>query len=237
MIVLFRGSIPKDSKYESENEDAYSYSSSRGIAVVSDGASESFDARTWARLLVKRYIRNQRIDPNWINSACSFYSKGGKYDELSWSKKAAYLRGSFATLLCALESPDKTNVSILAIGDSLAVLIEDEKFIDSFPLKRSMDFSQRPTLISTIESHNSYLTNGESLEQYRVEWQVNSTTRILLMTDAIGAWCLRKEEEGEPQWDMLSRIRHLSELRSIVTRECNSKTMRIDDTTLMVLAF
>lgn len=236
MIILFKGSIPKDLAYKSENEDAYSYSSTRGIAVVSDGASESFDARSWARLLVKRYIRNQDINPSWLATACNTYIKGINYDELSWSKQASYLRGSFATLLSAVEKTDSRSMDILAVGDSIAVLIENGKFVDSFPVKRSSDFNVRPALISTIDRHNSFLADGDTLERYKVNWQVDSANLVLLMTDALGAWCLRKEEEGAPQWDVISHIRHLSELRSIVTRERNSKSMRIDDTTLMVLA-
>lgn len=52
--VLFEGSIAKHTEAPEDNEDAFCVLAGSGRIVLSDGASESFDARTWARLLVER---------------------------------------------------------------------------------------------------------------------------------------------------------------------------------------
>ncbi len=38
------------------NEDAFKWSPERSVLALSDGASESFDSRSWARILVRPFV-------------------------------------------------------------------------------------------------------------------------------------------------------------------------------------
>lgn len=237
MNIQFKGSLPKDFAYKFENEDAMSYAPSRGIAVISDGATESFNSRKWSRILVKRFRKNQRFNYRWITSAIRAYYKHLKFGELSWSRQAAFLRGSFATLLGVVENPENNSVDVLSIGDSLAVLIQGESYVDSTPYKNSLEFDQRPELISTNALDNSFLLDDEAINRHKITWKVGRGSKILLMTDALGAWCLKKAEESQPEWSSVSCINNLSELRNIVTREREARNLRPDDTSLIILTF
>ena len=99
MKILFAGQVPKDLSFPDTNEDAYEIAPDAGKIAMSDGASESYDSRAWARLLACRFVENSQIDHRWLAEAITEYTTRVDYASLSWSKQAAFERGSFATLL------------------------------------------------------------------------------------------------------------------------------------------
>jgi hypothetical protein len=236
--ILFKRQVPKDFAFKSDNEDAYRYSPSKRIAVLSDGASESFDAKLWAKLLVKYFIDNQCVNTAWFNSIKQSYRRKFDFNNLSWAKQAAYVRGSFASLLSVIEDPKGETVKVLAIGDSIAFLIKDNCLVDSFPYSMSSEFNQHPLLISTNFIDQNFLESTDSLLRYQHTWLIEKYVPcyILLMTDALAAWSLKKAEDGNPQWSTLTNIRKLAELRKLVKSERRSGAMRVDDSSLIVLS-
>src|ERR1035437_11159350 len=110
MYVAFSGSIPKDDQYASDNEDALEIGPSR--LAISDGASESFDSRSWAGILVSRFLADHSCSPAWVEEAVALYERLYAGQTLTWSKLAAYERGSFATLL-GVDCSTVNEVSIL----------------------------------------------------------------------------------------------------------------------------
>src|SRR5688572_10364860 len=124
MEVAFVGQVPKDPSFPDENEDVYELEIETGRVAVSDGASESFDSRTWARLLATRFVKKPELSSNWLAQAIEDYSLSFDPAALSWSKQAAFDRGSFATLLGIEECIAHGTMDVIAIGDSLAVLLD-----------------------------------------------------------------------------------------------------------------
>lgn len=57
------------------------------------------------------------------------------------------------------------------------------------------------------------------------------------MTDALGEWALKMAQEGDPQWATLQSITEEAQLQSIVRTERQNKRMRVDDVTLVSIAF
>jgi hypothetical protein len=51
MRVEFAASVAKEADAEELNEDCCLFSLDGSVAALSDGASESFDSRTWAAIL------------------------------------------------------------------------------------------------------------------------------------------------------------------------------------------
>ena len=236
MEKIFSGKVPKDFSFFNDNEDTYSCSLKRGIFAVSDGASESFDAKTWSKEVVKGFFYSQKIDESWVDKAVKKYNKRVNFETLSWSKQAAFSRGSFATLLGVTCESLINSVDIVSIGDSLAVLLSNEiNLISSFPYSASSEFSQHPELLSTKMINNLFLTE-EYIKDHKVKWPlVPGEHLLLLMTDALGAWSLKRAEVGVPVWSVLSNIRTFKELKDLVVQERRSKSMRVDDTTLIIL--
>lgn len=239
MKVLFAGQVPKDSSFPDANEDAFRLETDIGRVAVSDGASESFDSKTWAHLLTERFVRHPEPHASWLTDAVADYLAQFDLAQMSWSKQAAFDRGSFATLLGIQEFPDEGTVEVLSVGDSLAVLLDGVDFVDSFPYERAEEFQQRPELFCTKSDLNAIFSPPDFFFRHRKKWCIRCITApiVLCMTDALGEWALRHVHEGEPVWKMLAGIEDVPSLEALVLGERRTKSMRIDDTTLVRLSF
>lgn len=239
MKLKFVGTVPKDFAHLDSNEDAYGLDFELKRFAVGDGASESYDSKTWARMLVDKFISEPAISQGWLDDAANDYL--AKFDQarLSWSQLAAFERGSFATLLGVTIADDSRTARILGIGDSIAVLLDGEAIVDSFPYKQSPDFQQRPELFSTSPAHNMFLSASNAISRYVCEWQFDGlvSPMILCMTDALGEWALRNVEEGKIGWSALSVIEDQDVFEALIVEERRTKNMRIDDSTLITLTF
>jgi len=237
MQVLFSGQVPKDHAFPDSIEDAFELAPGR--IAVSDGASESFDSKTWANLLTARFVEQPGLGASWLATVIEGYA--GHYDvpNLSWSKEAAYERGSFATLLGIEERLEHRSIDVLGIGDSLAVLLDGGVFVASFPYVHSQEFQQRPELLSTKPTQNEFVTAPDFFLKHHRTWSIEGIRAplVLCMTDALAEWALRNTEEGRPVWELLADIEKLPDFDELVLRERQAKTMRIDDATLVRVSF
>jgi hypothetical protein len=187
------------------NEDATAYSNAKGVFVVSDGASESFASGRWAHLLATRYARRPLLDEAWLAQAIAKYNKAFDRASMSWSAQAAFDRGSFATLLGL--RLNRSGVSVLSIGDSLAVLDDGAKIRETFPYSEPEQFRANPLLLSTIHERNAAVLPGSS-----AHWRLEGidSPKLFCMTDAIGAWLLSARDER------MARLRALQTLGEFI---------------------
>lgn len=235
MRVVFCGQAPKDPNYPEATEDVVAIAQDADRLAISDGASESFDSRTWAQLLVENFARSAELSSEWLSAVVRQYNERYDLSRLSWSKHAAFERGSFATLLGLEVFPSHSAVDVLSVGDSLAVLLSNSEVIDSFPYSNAQQFQQRPELLCTIPSHNGFVEDSDFFSRHHKTWcfkQLKSPV-VLCMTDALGEWALKMAQEGQPQWVTLQSITEEAQLQSIVRTERQNKRMRVDDVTLV----
>ncbi|RNF35331.1 hypothetical protein [Paracoccus methylarcula] len=228
MRLLNRWTVGKQLTEPHLNEDAAKADSPKGIFVISDGASESFASRRWARVLVKHYARRPVIDADWLTQAIGEYAAVFDRESMSWSAQAAYDRGSFATLLGVQFDPD--GVLILGVGDSLAVLDDGVEIRATFPYCEPRQFRTNPLLLSTIPDRNAVILGADNSTRWNVEGV--EAPKIYCMTDAIGAWLLSARVERMNRLRMLQNRR---EFVALVETARADGTMRRDDTTLLVI--
>lgn len=235
MRVLFSGQVPKDPLYPEANEDSYEFLISAGRIALSDGASESFDSRTWARIVTSQFVDDPAINASWLGECIRRYADQFDVHSLSWSKQASFNRGSYATLLGVEIFPEKQTMDVIAVGDSICAVLENEMLMTTFPYDQHEQFQQRPEIFSTISSHNAFVSESNFYSKHFRTFPVRSNLRtaLLCMTDALGEWALRGQAEGEPQWSRLLSITDTSELEELVTSERAARRMRIDDVTLL----
>lgn len=237
MRVAFCGQVPKDPVYPESNEDFFEINLEAGRIAVSDGASESFDSKTWAKLLVSEFIRLPEINSEWVQNVVDLYAAHYDIATLSWSKLASFDRGSFATLIGVEFFKDRNILDILTIGDSLCAVVEGETIIQSFPYTDAEEFKQRPELLCTRKENNEFI--GESGFYIKhlnsVALRPEKEITVLLMTDALAEWTLRLASEGNEKWRELLSIRAENDLQNLVLSEREEKRMRVDDVTLLVL--
>lgn len=239
MNLLFQGQIPKDPDYPSEIEDAYLVNLEQGKVVLCDGASESFDSKSWATLLTDGFIKPVELQEEILAETIKEYSTRFDFSTLPWSKQAAFGRGSFSTLLIVKKLNESNSLKILSVGDSQGVLLDGEDFITAFPYSKSGLFHQRPELLSTKSEQNHFISEPLFLENHETIWNLQDlkTPVILCMTDALAEWAMRNFEEGSPKWQELCSIGEISSLEKLVIQERLEKRMRVDDTTLITLLF
>lgn len=234
MRPLFEAQVPKLETAPHEIEDAACSWPQRGLYAVSDGASESYHSASWARVLVRRFIAHPALGAEWLAEAITEYNTGFDRAAMSWSAQAAFDRGSFATLLGLSVSRPEERVRLLAVGDSLAVLVSGGHLVASFPYERPEQFEARPMLLSTVSERNEALLRPANLQAMTAEWGLKGIVnpRIMLMTDALGAWLLAG---GDERVEELLTLPSAAAFSRLVTEERAAGRMRRDDCTLVVL--
>jgi hypothetical protein len=237
MEINFLSKLAKEMSDPDSNEDFYAVCLPNKVAL-SDGASESFDSKNWANILANHFVECKKHDKKWLARSIAKFSSLHDLTHMSWSKQAAFERGSFATLLGVTEFQQAKHVEVFCVGDSLAVFLEGDSFIDSFPYSHSIEFDQKPELFSTLLKHNSFFSHSFGAK-HRKKWNFEGfkEPNILCMTDALGQWALRMAETGKPRWDFLRSINNEDSFKDFILLERASKSMRIDDTTLIAISF
>jgi hypothetical protein len=228
--------VPKDTEHRDLNEDAWAVDESIAKVALSDGASESFDSRTWARMLVGAYVENASFSPEWLDTVLASYLAAVDYESLSWSKQAAFDRGSFATLLGLELAPNGTDVEVLAVGDSVAFHLRGEHLLASFPYTTAEEFDARPLLLSTVAASNAFVRDrGFFGRNTSRTWRAEPGDAVLLATDAVSQWALR---ERGAELDALSYLRSVgsaADFEAKVLELRRDSRIRVDDSTLVRL--
>ncbi|OJT40552.1 hypothetical protein [Serratia plymuthica] len=235
----FSGTVPKDPECPEANEDKFAFSVDGRRLALCDGASESFNSILWANLLAHRFVADPKVNPEWVTSALVEYSAAHDFYSMSWSKQAAYERGSFATLVGVEQFEEHNALEILAIGDSIAMVVDGEKLIRAWPFEDPEKFKERPTLLATIAGHNDFVGSGNFWTRHGKTFHLKGLTepRLLCMTDALGEWALKAALASDPSFIELLSLQTEGQLAELVLRERTAKRMRIDDSTLLILSF
>lgn len=235
VVVIFEASIAKELEYQIENEDSYSYSVENNIVTLSDGASQSFDAKRWSTIITNNIHEPITDMGSWIARIISQYESSYKKEEFNWIQQLSYKKGSYATLLFLHYDVIKHRVNIIGIGDSVAVLLNGNNFVQSYPYKESHQFAANPVLLSTIQDHNNQILDNRDTIEHSMELNGVNDPHILCMSDAIAKWAFQKHEEGYNPWKLLSEFESINQFTSMVVKERANKSMRIDDTTIIHL--
>lgn len=239
MKCEFSGSIPKDPNYPEANEDKFAFSEDGRRVALSDGASESFDSKLWADLLAHAFVADPKVRPEWVHSAQAEYVAAHDFQSMSWSKQAAFERGSFATLIGVEQFEEYDAVEILAIGDSIALLVDEGKLIHGWPFEDPEKFKERPTLLATVAKNNDFIEVGGfwTLHGKTFHLEKLADPRLICMTDALGEWALKDALAGGSGLAELLSVNTEEQLSALVTRERSERRMRVDDSTLLILSF
>ncbi len=232
--------MPKKGSSGDEYEDAaYPFQASESTVeqfqcAIADGATEASFSDRWARLLVKGFCQGTKISelqPAWKDEISGM--------ELPWYAQEKAEEGAFAALvgltLTTGGSDGGGTWEAKAVGDSIFFHIRDKQLLNSFPLTKSEDFNNSPELIS---SNPAISQDPDSMFACQ-NGGFSSGDQFLMLTDAIGAWALRRHEDSADALEILSQIHCQTALEELVNRERLEKlqdgrpSMRNDDVTLL----
>ncbi|WP_349742949.1 hypothetical protein [Roseateles cavernae] len=236
--ISLYASIAKDPEQPHRNEDAWLADVAGQRWALSDGASESYDSRAWAQALVQKYIADPGVSTAWVAAAVAEYTRSIDYSALSWSRQAAFDRGSFATLLGVELGPNGTDFEILAIGDSLAVHVRAGALLASYPYRTADEFDLRPNLLSTLAQANQFVGEPDFFTGNSDRtWTVVPGDIVYLVTDAVGQWILKElaSTDVPSSLSALESLQTEADFEALVLQLRQERRMRLDDSTLVRL--
>jgi len=240
MRRVFEGTVPKSLDHPQENEDKYFYSEEAQRMALCDGASISYDSKSWAEIVAKRFVENPDIGEDWLSSTVNLFKESHDESSMSWSQQGAYERGSFSTLLGIELLPDKNAVRITAIGDSAVILVDDDGLKCAWPFEKDEDlvrFNDPPTLLSTNIHQNTFFRDA-AMDKFSTVLQFGKlkSPRLFCMTDEIARWALREGIYGGCRFGDLLALKTKEQFEDLIHDERAARTMLFDDSTLVILS-
>ncbi|HWC75131.1 MAG TPA: hypothetical protein VG454_14445 [Gemmatimonadales bacterium] len=205
--------------------------------AVADGATESSFAKLWAVLLAESYVRSDVAGEEFfaqLTPARRLWRRRltGRPRPLPWFASEKAEQGAFAAFLGVQIDSRNNRWTALAVGDCCLMQVDDVgkrmRVLKAFPLQESSQFTMSPYLIGSnanggqpderIESSKGTLRDGDML---------------LLATDALAAWLLKRNEDGRPLWRWLYRKLSTPESFAALVAYGRKNGLRNDDCTLV----
>lgn len=233
---------PKPGAKADQCEDAFAYSDTRGLVAVSDGASNAFESRLWARLLAQGFVADSPLGLgddgllSWTDSVACRWSEAIPWEALSVFQEAKAREGSASTLvgleLTTSSRPSTTGTwRCLALGDSCLFQVSGDRLAEKLPVSRSADFGLRTPLLYTERDSNRQ--NIPAAVRWHGTWQQGDC--FFLLTDAIAQWFLREDERGAAPWKTLMSLDEAG-FPAFVKEKRARHQMRQDDVTAFMVA-
>jgi hypothetical protein len=217
--------VPKRGHSAAECEDALAGDPATGRFAIADGASESYAAGEWARLLVESFVRDGGGD-DWLIAPRIAWHDQVVGRAVSWYAEDKFAAGGHATFLgLTIDGPRWT---ALAAGDTNLFVVRDGALATSFPLETSADFGGAPPLVRSWGDEPTWEFGLGDL-------QPGDT--LLLATDALAQAILASAEAGEFIGPNLLSLRESEAFTAWVDAAREAGQLRNDDVALAVLEY
>jgi serine/threonine protein phosphatase PrpC len=195
-------------------------------AAVADGATESAFSGLWARTLVVELLARSTTTAEAFEAAVEAgraewaAAVARRLDDRPWYVRAKAEEGAFATVLSVTLHEDGAWTG-LAVGDCCLFHLRDGAVIATWPYEDPDAFTHRPSLVPSRRTRPvpaPRTTTGD--------WEPGDA--LLLATDAVAAWLLRRDAASVLDTDPSAFGRAVQTARK-------KGALRNDDATLLVL--
>jgi hypothetical protein len=222
---------PKEFAHPQSNEDASAWVAQDSRAAVFDGATESFAARRWARLLAKKWSEDSS---DFLDDAFMGYDNHEPDSDLSWMHSAAAERGSFSTIAAVQAVPGGFVGTI--VGDSCILLVQGSRITQSFPYTTGEEFNSAPDALATAPEARANTRTAVRLGTWNIPCEPGSVSQVVLATDGVAGWLLIADEATRVERLALAQsVVDQSQWDELVVSERASGNMHVDDSTIMIL--
>lgn len=228
------------------------------LFALSDGATQGFYSKEWARLIVENYLSDieileetpsqwlTNIQGKWIKTVKNIVEKHEKEQSPLWISDYNSFeekRPAGGTLLGVKikRKLQELRIELKIVGDSCFFKIQEnylkehsDNDFESYPIKSSINFNNTPTLL------NSYtLANIDSIisEEINVQIRADEKTYLLLASDALSQWILKQHELKEISLIRELLTRNSENFESWVTKQKDNGGLHDDDITLVLLTY
>ena len=241
-FVVDTFSCPKNGNTSEDYEDASAVVQSQESCrvAIADGATESSFSKLWASLLVETYVQSEVEGPEFfyeLEAPRKAWKAHVGQKQLPWYAEEKAGLGAFSALLCFSADLVNRRWAAVAVGDCCLFQLDSgargARLVESFPLHRSDDFGFSPFLLGT---------NPEKTEDLDQHIKVLSGTMrpddiFLFASDAISAWLLRRHEDRNSMWGLMSEISSPAEFGALVDVARENDELHNDDSTLVRLVY
>lgn len=230
--LLTQWTCSKDPGMEDSNEDVLLFLADDSRAAVFDGATESFAARRWARLVASCW--EQDAD-DFMARAQAEYALGASHRAVSWAEEEASQRGSFTTIAAIQAVPGGLRTTI--VGDSSVLFLSRDEITDSFPYATAEEFGSTPLALCSDAASLSLCVDVLRRSTWLLPVDTSVVTDVLLVTDAVAAWLL--VGDAAARVERVRALRYIDtpeQWRNLVHAERSSGRMKTDDSTVILIS-
>ncbi len=248
--------ISKIKEKFSDCQDSYGLSDDKLKIAISDGATQSFYSGPWAQILCNSYCSwpnplSMQCWTEWLSSAQEKWinNMNQKLVELREQGKPSWIeclnglemkKDAFATFIGI--RLDSSYIRGMAIGDSCALLIKhaaidsaETGHSNSFTIVRAFPGLWRNTFSNNtigLSSYTSYIAHMPEFFDVPIP-QDGESYLIVLMTDAMAEYVMKKEMEGSSVVSELLALKNDEQFFEYVSAARNHGLAN-DDTTLVI---
>ncbi len=228
--------LPKASAQAEECEDAIGVNRAAGRVAVADGATEAFDARSWARQLAAGWVATEPAALTresfsaWVIGQGNALHASWQGRTLSWYAEEKARRGSFAAFVGVQFTlgGDEPRWQALALGDSCLIQQRHGTVFRALPIADYQQFNSTPVLVpSRGQLHET------AFAQARVEHGVFAPGDVLwLLSDAAAEWFLKRacaRDDILVQLDRLLAAESSDKLAELFQQERRARRIKDDD--------
>jgi hypothetical protein len=228
--------LPKSGYQLSECEDAIGINTEACRFAIADGATEAFDAQSWAQRLAHSWVQ---IEGAALAPAefCAWVAEQGQslHDSwnglrLSWYAEEKSRTGSFAAFVgvqldLEIGAPSWTAI---AMGDACLIHCRNEAILKALPISQYQNFNATPLLVSS----NPAIQEAALQHIVIASGAIESGDVLLLLSDATAAWYLMLAEQDDrtrSRFDLLLEQVQDCELARLFESERLSGRIKDDD--------
>lgn len=223
--------LPKLDHDASECEDAIACDTHTARFAVTDGATEAFHARKWARNLAEHWVCKEatlKLEDfrKWVADEGRELHDSWNGLTMSWYSEEKARTGSFAAFV-GVELDLRTDTpswQAIALGDACLLHCRGRALLKSLPLSRSESFNSAPVLVAS----NAALHESTMASVVIDSGSCENGDVLLMMSDAAAAWCLQRFEQGDFDADFLT-AKDDEELQRFFDGERQTGRIRNDD--------
>jgi hypothetical protein len=219
--------VPKVGHAPDECEDAAAGDPDAGRFAVADGASESYAAGEWARLLTEAFVATGPTG-DWLKTPREAWQREAAGSAVSWYAEDKFARGGHATFLGVTVRPADGGPAweAIAVGDACLFHVRDGSCVASFPLTRGTEFNGAPMLVNSRGGVPAWKAGRGRLEP---------GDALLLTTDALAQHLLESAEAGAFPGPALRGLEEDDDFALWVAMAREAGKLRNDDVALGVI--
>lgn len=249
VIRRFSHRTHKEMETISGCQDNFSCNEAKNCFAIADGATQSFYSSIWSKLLVDYFCENPQIDKNnwqewleliqqkWLEEVKAELEKAKSGNNFAWIEIYNGLersKSAISTFIGLQFIENQAKISI--VGDSCLFIFQGNQLIQTYLLKKSTNFNDRPGYFGSRSKNNDDY-EPEFLDIELKYKQHSDKLYFVLATDALAEYIFKYTEQQRDILTTLLTINSEQEFENFVksARQDDTIKMKNDDVTLMIL--